>query len=159
MPCIWKPPTRAKSRYYRRWNSFWEHHRISPPDITRLHRWEHLFLSVRFRCSVFRPCNCVDLFWHFVWNFVWDTIWPEQWPDWTSNIQRPTSNVEYWWRYALSILKQANPRTQIRRNSKSGFAPDLRSHLGWVGLRCLFFKLTEYIIRCWTFNVRRSFFS
>ena len=73
----------------------------------------------------------------------WWPDWPKQWTDWTSNIERPTSNVEYGWRYALSILKQAN-----RRISKSRFA-----------LLSLFFKLTEYIIRCWTFDVRCSFFS
>ncbi len=39
---------------------------------------------------------------------IWNSACPEQWKDWTSNIERPTSNVQYWWRYALSILKQAN---------------------------------------------------
>ncbi len=41
-------------------------------------------------------------------NLIWNSAWTEQWKDWTSNIERPTSNIEYWWRYALSILKQAN---------------------------------------------------
>ena len=49
-----------------------------------------------------------------IWNFVWNSAWPGQWTDWTSNIERPTSNIEYWWRYALSILKQANLRSLNR---------------------------------------------
>ena len=51
----------------------------------------------------------------------------------TSNIERPTSNVEYWWRYALSILKQANSslrQAQPNRISKNRFA-----------LLSLFFKI------------------
>jgi hypothetical protein len=59
----------------------------------------------------------------------WWLDWPKQWTDWTSN-------VEYWWRYALSILKQAN-----RRISKSRFAPGHHSHFGGVGLLSLFFKI------------------
>ena len=39
----------------------------------------------------------------------------EQWTDWTSNIEHPTSNVEYWWRYALSVLKQAHHRVSKGR--------------------------------------------
>ena len=29
---------------------------------------------------------------------------------------------------------------------------------GWIRFAQSFFKLTKYIIRCWTFNVRCSFF-
>ena len=101
----------------------------------------------------------------------WWLDWPKQWTDWTSNIERPTSNVEYWWRYALSILKQANRslrralrswaqnwktqgrttpfgklrawacRKQPNRISKSRFALGLRSQSGEVVLLSVFFKI------------------
>ena len=70
----------------------------------------------------------------------WRLDWPKQWTDWTSNIEHPTSNVEYWWRYALSISKQAN-----RRISKSRFA-----------LLSLFFKIDR--IHYSMLDVQRSMF-
>jgi hypothetical protein len=37
------------------------------------------------------------------------------------NVERPTSNVEYGWRCALSNLKQANRRIPQRRTSLEGW--------------------------------------
>ena len=65
------------------------------------------------------------------------------------NIERPTSNVEYWRRYALSIIRKSesqNVDSSGGQVSKSGFS------------MLSFFKLTECIIRCWTFDVRCSMF-
>jgi len=50
-------------------------------------------------------------------HLMWNSAWPGQRIDWTSNIERPTSSVEYRWRFALSILKQV-----LRRISKGCFA-------------------------------------
>ena len=47
---------------------------------------------------------------------------------WNSEkIERRTSNVEYWWRYALSILKQANRRTAEYRTAECRRIESLRS--------------------------------
>jgi hypothetical protein len=60
----------------------------------------------------------------------------------------------------LSLSKAAESILQGGHVSKDGFAPGLRSpFVRRSRLAQPFFKLTEYIIRCWTFNVRCSFFS
>ena len=61
------------------------------------------------------------------------------------NIEHRTSNIErrILWRYALSILNQANLR--MSKGSCSVFPS-------------LFCNSTEYLIRCWTFDVRCSMF-
>ena len=69
----------------------------------------------------------------------------------SEQIERRTSNVQYRWRYAWSIWKQANRR--IWRVDPFAQRWRLRRVL-----LSLFIKLTEYSIRCWTFDVQCSFF-
>ena len=90
---------------------------------------------------VHHPLYVIDFFVKHVYRFVWNFTWLEQWADWTSNIEGPTSNVQYGWRCALSNFKPIN-RTILKPRP----------------LCSVFFKLTEFIIRCWTFNVRCSTF-
>jgi len=105
----------------------------------------------RFKGSGFRVQGS-GLFWTPE-PLVWNSAWPEQWilqadyKPWTSNIERPTSNVQYGWRYALSILKKRTPEYWSEEFLKGRFA-----------LFSLFLRLAEYLIRCWTFNVRCSMF-
>ena len=70
---------------------------------------------------------------------------------WTSNIERPTSNVEYWWRYALSILKQANLRISKGNSALPGLFFNWQNSLFDVGrsmfdVRCSFFQLFPHKI-------------
>ena len=89
-----------------------------------------------------------------------------------------TLNVEYWWRYALTILKQTNCKIlnrSLRRAIRSwaqnwktqGRTTPFGKLRAWacrkqpnrISKGCFaqfFFKLIEFIIRCWTFNVRCS---
>ena len=81
---------------------------------------------------------------------------PEQLKELTSNIERPTSNIEYWWRYALSFVKKANRslrRAQPNRISKGRFALGLRSLISGVGLLSVFFNWQNSL-----FDVGRSMF-
>jgi hypothetical protein len=73
----------------------------------------------------------------------------------TSNFQHRTSNIDDAALYL--ILKQANcslRRTRPNRISKDRFARAAQALAPHVAQS--FFKLTEFIIRCWTFNVRCS---
>ena len=86
---------------------------------------------------------------------IWNSVWLELWTDWTSNIERPTSNVQYWWRYALSIFKQANHAEVVIYRPQN---TDPNNFEGQLRFAQSFFKSTEYIIRCWMFDVRCSMF-
>ena len=58
----------------------------------------------------------ITIRWHLARQPLYETP-----PDRNSEkIERPTSNIEYWWRYALSILKQANRKILQRRTSFEG---------------------------------------
>jgi len=61
------------------------------------------------------------------------------------NVEHRTSNIE---RRILMALRFIDFETSESQNFE-----------GWFRLAQPFFKLTEYIIRCWTFNVRCSFIS
>ena len=61
------------------------------------------------------------------------------------NVEHRTSNIE---RRILMVLRFIDFETSESQNFE-----------GWFRLAQPFFKLTEYIIRCWTFDVRCSFIS
>jgi hypothetical protein len=87
----------------------------------------------------------------------------------TSNVQHRTSNIDDATLYL--ILKQANRSLQraprqaqglsTSKAAESNFEGKLRSCSAGACAGCcsvLLIKLTEFIIRCWTFNVRCSTF-
>ncbi|UCD81048.1 MAG: hypothetical protein JSW26_06370, partial [Desulfobacterales bacterium] len=75
------------------------------------------------------------------------------------NVEHRTSNVQWGWRYALSVLKksESNPATRCGERILTGRFDRTNQALAPYVVQ-YFFKLTKFHIRCWTLDVRCSTF-